>query len=209
MALGLLGNKIKMTQIFDVHGNTLPVTIIKAGPCYVTQIKSIKDCGYNAIQLGYSELELNSKALTKAELGHFSSKNLVPFKYLREFYTNKIESYQIGQKYTTELFTIGQKVNITSTSIGKGNAGNIKKNNFSRGPMSHGSKHHRLQGSIGAGTTPGRVLPGKKMPGRLGGKKCTINNLTIIDIITEENLIIIKGSIPGKLGNLITIKLKE
>jgi large subunit ribosomal protein L3 len=209
VSLGILGNKIGMTQIFDKKGNVIPVTIIKGGPCYITQIKSIENCGYNAIQLGYLEISPHSSSLSKPLLGHFNKVNLTPFKYLKEFSVLESKLYTIGQKFTVEIFKIGEKINITGFTIGKGNAGNIKKHNFSRGGMGHGSKHHRLQGSIGSGTTPGRVFPGKRMPGRLGVDKRTIRGLEIIDIDTTENLIVIKGCIPGKSGNLVTITQKN
>ncbi len=205
MSLGILGNKIGMTQIFDTKGNVIPVTIIKGGPCVVTQIKSIENSGYSAVQLGYLEISANAKTLTKPKLGHFNKVNLPPFKYLKEYKTTETQSFEIGQKFTVELFKVGEKVNITGFTIGKGNSGNVKRNNFNCGAMSHGSKHHRLQGSIGSGTTPGRVFPGKKMPGRLGVEKKTISGLEIIDVDVKENLIVIKGSIPGKSGNLISI----
>jgi large subunit ribosomal protein L3 len=197
-----------MTQIFDKKGDVVPVTIIKGGPCYVTQIKSIENCGYNAIQLGYLELSANSKTLTKPRLGHFSKVNLSPFRYLKEYKTGETETYELGQKFSVEMFEIGQHVNVTGLTIGKGTSGNIKRNNFVQGAMGHGSKHHRLQGSIGSGTTPGRVFPGKKMPGRLGMEQKTIKGLEIIDIDKSQNLLIIKGSIPGKSGNLVSIKTK-
>lgn len=209
MSLGILGNKIGMTQIFDKKGDVIPVTIIKSGPCYVTQIKSTMNCGYNAIQLGYLEVGANEKKLTKPELGHFSSVNLPPYRYLKEYKTNDTATYELGQKFTVEMFEIGQCISVTGLSIGKGNIGNLKRNNFSRGPMGHGSKHHRLQGSLGAGTTPGRVLPGKRMPGRVGYTYKTISGLEIIDIDKKENIIVIKGSIPGKSGNLVSINLKN
>jgi large subunit ribosomal protein L3 len=209
VSLGILGNKIGMTQIFDKKGDVIPVTVIKGGPCYVTQIKSIQNCGYNAIQIGYLELSANAKCLTKPLLGHFNKSNLTPFKYLKEFNVFESTSYEIGQKFTVDMFTIGEKINVTGFTIGKGNAGNIKKNHFTRGGMGHGSKHHRLQGSIGSGTTPGRVFPGKRMPGRLGMDKRTVQGLEIIDIDTKENLIVIKGCIPGKSGNLVTVTLKN
>lgn len=209
MSLGLLGNKIGMTQIFDTKGNVIPVTIIKSGPCYITQIKSQEKCGYNAIQIGYSEIPANLKSLTKPRLGHFNSVNLPPFRYLKEYKIAEQATYEVGQKFGVEIFEIGEHVNVTGLTIGKGNAGNIKRNNFSRGPMGHGSKHHRLQGSIGSGTTPGRVFPGKRMPGRLGMEKRTVRGLEIIDIDTKENLLVIKGCIPGKSGNLVSINNKK
>jgi len=209
VSLGILGNKIGMTQIFDTKGEVIPVTVIKCGPCYVTQIKSSENCGYNAIQLGYLEIKTTARSLTKPLLGHFNKANVSPFKYLKEFTVMESTSYEIGQKFTVEMFEIGQKINVSGLTIGKGNAGNIKKNNFTRGGMSHGSKHHRLQGSIGSGTTPGRVFPGKRMPGRLGMDKRTVQGLEIIDIDTKENLIVIKGCIPGKSGNLLTVTVKN
>ena len=218
MSIGLLGNKIGMTQIFDPKGEIIPVTIIKSGPCYVTQIKSDKNCGYNAIQLGYIEMSSpsNIKKMTKPELGHFHKVNLPPFRYLKEYKMKKKEEaekmllfYSIGQKVSVDIFEIGERVNVTGFTIGKGNAGNVKTHHFSRGAMTHGSNHHRLQGSIGSGTTPGRVFPGKKMPGRLGMEQRTIKGLEIIDIDKTENLIVLKGSIPGKSGNLVSIKTKS
>ena len=205
MSLGILGNKIGMTQVFDVKGNVIPVTIIKGGPCFVTQIKLSENCGYNAIQLGYLEISPNTKTLKKPELGHFSKVNLPPFKYLKEYKTTEVTNYELGQKFSVDMFKVGEYVTVTGFTIGKGNAGNVKRNNFTTAAMSHGSKHHRLQGSIGSGTTPGRVFPGKKMPGRLGVDKRTISGLEIIDIDTKENVLVIKGSIPGKSGNLVSI----
>jgi large subunit ribosomal protein L3 len=208
VSLGLLGNKIGMTQIFDKKGEVIPVTIIKVGPCVITQIKSDENCGYNAIQLGYIEIKATARSLTKPRLGHFEKVNLPPYHYLREYRLSEVKEYQLGQKLNVEMFKIGDYLSVTGLTIGKGNAGNIKKNNFSRGPMGHGSKHHRLQGSLGSGTTPGRVFPGKKMPGRLGMEKRTIAGLEILDIDTTQNLLVVKGSIPGKPGNLVSVKTK-
>ena len=209
MCVGLLGNKIGMTQIFGKKGEVIPVTVIKVGPCFITQIKSDENCGYNSVQLGYIEISPNSKNLTKPCLGHFNKVGLPPFRYLKEYKTQGGEDYNVGQKVSLEIFEIGQKISVTGLTIGKGNTGNIKKNNFSRGPMGHGSKHHRLQGSLGSGTTPGRVFPGKKMPGRLGYEKWTISGLEVIDLDLKENLLVVKGSIPGKPGNLISISIKN
>ena len=198
-----------MTQIFTAKGDVIPVTIIKGGPCFVTQIKSKENCGYDAIQLGYLEVSPNSKTLTKPELGHFNKVNLPPYRYLKEYKTIENETYEIGQKFSVEMFSVGQQVNITGFTIGKGFTGNIKRHNFHRGPMTHGSKHHRAQGSLGAGTTPGRVFPGKPMSGHSGMEKRTISGLEIIDIDTTKNIIVIKGSIPGKSGNLVNITFKN
>lgn len=195
-----------MTQIFDSKGEIIPVTIIKSEPCFITQIKSENNCGYNAIQIGYLEVSTSKKTLTKPELGHLSKVNLPGFKHLKEYQTNNISDYKIGQKIDLTNFEIGQLVNISGLTIGKGNTGNVKRHHFNTGAMSHGSKHHRLQGSMGAGTSPGRVFPGKRMPGRVGMEQRTIKNLEIVSIDTEENLLIVKGSIPGKSGNLVSIK---
>ena len=205
MSIGILGNKIGMTQIFNTKGEIIPVTIIKGGPCYITQIKSNENCGYNSIQLGYVEANVNSKFLTKPQLGHFQKVNLSPYRYLKEYRIEEINNYSLGQQFTVDIFKIGELLNITGFTIGKGNAGNIKQHNFSRGAMTHGGKSKRLQGSMGSGTTPGRVYPGKKMPGRYGMEKRTIKGLEIIDIDTTNNIIVIKGSIPGKSGNLVSM----
>jgi large subunit ribosomal protein L3 len=209
VSLGILGNKIGMTQIFNSKGERIPVTIIKGGPCYVTQIKSTENSGYNAIQLGYLEVSPTSNKLTKPQFGHFSKVNLPPFRYLKEYKTLEPLNYNLGEKFSVEMFNIGQFVNITGFTIGKGFTGNIKRHNFSRGAMTHGSKHHRAQGSLGSGTTPGRVFPGKKMSGHSGMQKRTILSLEVIDIDLKENLLVIKGSIPGKSGNLVSITLKK
>ena len=205
MSLGILGNKVGMTQVFDTKGNVIPVTVLKSGPCYVTQIKSDINCGYNAIQLGYVEISNNQKKLTKPRLGHFNKVKLAPYRYLKEYKTDDL-SYELGHKFDVDIFEVGQKISVTGLTIGKGTAGNIKLHNFNGGAKSHGSKHKRMKGSIGAGTTPGRVIPGKRMPRRFGMSQRTIKGLEIIAIDKEENLIIVKGSIPGKAGNLISLK---
>lgn len=204
MKLGLLGNKIGMTQIFDKLGNIIPVTILKVGPCIITQIKTKEKDGYDSIQIGYGNV--STKSLTQSELGHFQKSTIQPQKYLKEFKCiAQDKELQIGQVLNVDLFVKGQSINIQGKSIGKGFSGLQKRHNFTRGPMTHGSKNHRAPGSIGMGTTPGRVLPGKKMSGQLGNKITTIKNLKIIQINSEENILIIKGSIPGKPGNLLRI----
>lgn len=203
MAVGLLGNKIGMTQIFDESGNIIPVTILKVGPCVVTQIKMKSKDGYSAIQIGYGNR--SSKSLTQPELGHLQKSNIQPLKYLKEFRTTKEDEFSIGQILNVDSFSPGQFVNVKGKSIGKGFAGLQKRHNFTRGPMTHGSKNHRAPGSIGMGTTPGRVLPGKKMAGQLGNKIRTIKKLKVIQTNLEENILVIKGSVPGKPGNLLSI----
>ena len=203
MSIGLLGNKIGMTQIFDESGNIIPVTILKVGPCIVTGIKTkIKD-NYDAIQMGYGPV--SNKLLTQPELGHLQKSNIQPLKHLKEFKINHENKFTIGQVLNVNIFTPGQLVNIQGKTIGKGFSGLQKRHNFTRGPMTHGSKNHRAPGSIGMGTTPGRVLPGKKMAGQLGNSTITIKKLKVIQINSEENILLIKGSVPGKPGNLLTI----
>ena len=192
-----------MTQIFDETGNIIPVTVLKIGPCVITQVKTILNDGYNAIQIGYGNV--SNKSLTQAELGHLQKSNIQPLKYLKEFRVNNPEEFEVGQILNVEAFTSGQLVNITGKSSGKGFSGLQKRHNFARGPMTHGSKNHRLPGSIGMGTDPGRVLPGKKMAGQLGNKITNIKKLKIIQVNTEENILVVKGSVPGKPGNLLSI----
>ena len=203
MSLGLLGNKIGMTQIFDESGNTIPVTILKVGPCVITQIKTKLNDGYDAIQVGYGNISTN--LLTQPQLGHLQKSNIQPLNYLKEFRIDNVDEFEVGQVLNVDLLSINQLVNIKGKTIGKGFSGLQKRHNFTRGPMTHGSKNHRAPGSIGMGTTPGRVLPGKKMAGQLGNKFTTIKNLKVIQLSSEENILIIKGSIPGKPGNLLSI----
>jgi len=203
VAVGLLGNKIGMTQIFDKSGNIIPVTILKVGPCVITEIKTeIKD-GYDAIQIAYGNV--SNKSLNQPKLGHLQKSRIQPLKYLKEFKVSKQDEFEIGQILNVNTFSQGQFVNIQGKSIGKGFSGLQKRYNFTRGPMTHGSKNHRLPGSIGMVTTPGRVLPGKKMSGQLGNKTTTIKKLKVIQINSKENILIIKGSVPGKPGNLLSI----
>jgi len=204
MNIGILGTKLGMTQIFDESGLAIPVTIIKAGPCLITQIKTLDTDGYNAVQVGYSETR--SKLLTKPRLGHLEKVGATPLKYLKEYRIQSSNGEVLGGTISVSSFTLGDKVSVTGKTIGKGFAGTVKRHNFTRGPMTHGSKNHREPGSIGMGTTPGRVYPGKKMAGRLGGKQTTIKNLEIVLINLENNLLVVKGAIPGKLGNLLSVK---
>ena len=207
MTIGLLGNKIGMTQILNESGDIIPVTILKVGPCIITQIKTTLKDNYNAIQLGYGNV--SSKSLTQPELGHLQRSNIRPLKYLKEFRINESENFEIGQILKVNSFSPGQFVNIRGKSIGKGFSGLQKRHNFTRGPMTHGSKNHRAPGSIGMGTTPGRVLPGKKMAGQLGNKIITIKKLKVIQIDAKENILVVKGSVPGKPGNLLSITSAE
>ena len=204
MSLGILGTKLGMTQVFDEAGKAIPETVVQAGSCTVTQIKTKQTDGYEAIQVGYGEVK--PKALNKPELGHLAKSSAPPLRHLREYRLNSTNDFTIGQQIKADIFTPGQTVDVVGTSIGRGFAGYQKRHNFGRGPMSHGSKNHRAPGSIGAGTTPGRVYPGKRMAGRLGGKRITIRKLTVIRVDSERNLLLIKGAVPGKPGALLSIQ---
>ena len=203
MPLGILGNKIGMTQIVDELGNLVPVTILRAGPCTVTQIKTAETDGYNAVQLGYAQV--SSKILNKPQIGHLEKVRVPLLRYLHEYKVSDTNELTLGQNLGVDIFEAGNLVDVTGKSIGKGFAGLQKRHNFGRGPMTHGSKNHRAPGSIGAGTTPGRVYPGKKMAGQLGAKQVTIKKLKVLIVDAENNLIIVKGAVPGKPGNLISI----
>jgi len=198
VSLGLLGNKIGMTQIFDETGNIIPVTVLKIGPCVITQVKTVLTDGYNAIQIGYGNV--STKSLTQPELGHLQKSNIQPLKYLKEFRVNNPEEFQVGQILNVEAFNSGQLVDITGKSSGKGFSGLQKRHNFARGPMTHGSKNHRQPGSIGMGTTPGRVLPGKRMAGQLGNKITNIKKLKIVQVNAEENILVVKAQYQVNLG---------
>lgn len=203
MAIGILGTKLGMTQVFDETGKAIPVTVVQAGPCTVTQIKTKQTDGYSAIQVGYGEVK--PKALNKPQLGHLAKSSAPALRHLLEYRIDDTGEYTLGQEINANIFTSGQIVDVIGTSIGRGFAGYQKRHNFGRGPMSHGSKNHRLPGSIGAGTTPGRVYPGKRMAGRLGGDRVTIRKLTVVRVDSERNLLLIKGAVPGKPGALLNI----
>ena len=204
LKLGILGTKVGMTQVYDSKGVLHPVTVIQAGPCTVTQVKNNESDGYNALQLAYKEVK--ESKVTKPKLGHFKKNNLKPFKHIKEFRIDEQELKNVGDVIDVNLFTEGQAVDVVGTSIGKGTLGTVARWNFARGPMTHGSKNHRLPGSIGAGTTPGRVVKGKKMAGRKGAERVTVKNLSIIKVDTERNLLLVRGSVPGTEGGLVIVK---
>jgi len=204
MPLGILGNKIGMTQIVDELGNLVPVTILRAGPCTVTQIKTVETDGYDSVQLGYAQA--SSKILNKPQIGHLEKVGVPLLRYLHEYKVSGTNELTLGENLGVDIFAAGNLVDVTGKSIGKGFAGLQNRHNFGRGPMTHGSKNHRAPGSIGAGTTPGRVYPGKKMAGQLGAKQVTIKKLKVLIVDAENNLIIVKGAVPGKPGNLISIQ---
>lgn len=203
MSVGILGTKLGMTQIFDTTGRAIPVTVIQAGPCTITQVKTVQTDGYGAIQVGFGEVK--EKALTKPELGHLAKSETSPVRHLKEYRLDEPTQYELGQQIKADIFSPGQEVDVIGTSIGRGFAGYQRRHNFKRGPMAHGSKNHRLPGSIGPGTTPGRVYPGKRMAGRLGGSQVTVRKLTIVRVDADRNLLLIKGAVPGKPGALVSV----
>ncbi len=203
MLKGLIGKKIGMTQIFDENGVALPITVIEAGPCYVTQVRTPKRDGYSAVQLGFNEV--NPKKLTGGQLGHLKANDLSPLRFLREFRTKSPE-VKVGEKLTVEEFELGERVDITGTSKGKGFQGGMKRHGFKGGPATHGqSDRQRSPGSVGAGTTPGRVHKGKKMPGQMGNVRVTSQGLKVVLVDAERNLLGVMGSVPGGKGGIVII----
>lgn len=204
MLKGLLGKKIGMTQIFDEAGVAVPVTVIEAGPCYVTQVRTHEVDGYSAVQLGFGEV--NEKRLTGGQRGHLKTNDLPPLRYLREFRI-KSPKVTVGDKVTVEDFELGERVDITGTSKGKGFQGGVKRHGFRGGPKTHGqSDRQRAPGSVGAGSTPGRVYKGKRMPGQMGKVRVTSQGLKVVLVDAERNLLGVMGSVPGARGGLVTIK---
>ncbi len=204
MTLGVIGKKLGMTTIFDDKGLAIPVTVIKVDKIVVTQVKTVETDGYNAIQVG--TISAKEKHLTKAQMGHFKKNKLDNFRHLQEFRVENPQDYKVGQEIELSVLDNIEKVDVVGTSIGKGFQGTVKRWNFSRGPMAHGSKNHREPGSIGAGTTPSRVIKGKKMAGNMGNERVTITKLKLVKVDSENSLVLIKGSVPGPEGKMITIK---
>jgi large subunit ribosomal protein L3 len=204
MSIGILGKKLGMSQFFDDEGRSIPVTVIEAGPCRITQIKQDATDGYLAVQVGFGEIR--DKLVNKPAKGHLARSGNDPLRHLREYRVASVEGLELGSAITVSAFEPGQKIDVSGDTIGRGFSGYQKRHGFSRGPMSHGSKNHREPGSTGAGTTPGRVYPGKRMAGRYGGKQITTRGLTILKVDTEHNLLVVKGSVPGKPGALLNIR---
>ncbi len=203
MSIGILGTKVGMTQIFDESGKAIPVTVIQAGPCRITQVKTDATDGYQAIQVAYGSIK--EKQLTKAERGHLAKSESQPYRHLKEYRLGDTSNYSLGSEIKVDIFSPNQLVDVIGDSVGRGFAGYQKRHNFKRGPMAHGSKNHRLPGSTGAGTTPGRTYPGKRMAGQLGASRVTIKKLIVVRVDAERNLILVKGSVPGKPGALVNI----
>src|SRR5512146_3314468 len=204
MVKGLIGKKIGMTQIFDDTGVAIPVTVIEAGPCYVTQVRLPEKDGYSAVQMGFSEVK--PKRLTGGQLGHLKRNNLPPLKFLREFRVKNPE-VQEGDQVTVAVFAVGENVDVVGTSKGKGFQGGVKRYHFRGGPKTHGqSDRERAPGSRGSGTTPGRVYKGARGPGHMGDDRVTVQNLRVVLVDAERNLLGVRGAVPGAKGGLVLIK---
>ena len=209
-----------MTQIFDENGVLIPVTVLQAGPCVVTQVKTVENDGYSAVQVGYGEAKdkivakdvtgkktiVNAHGVKKAQKGHFEKAGVESKKFVKEFRFDNAEEYQVAQEIKADIFAAGDKVDATATSKGKGFQGAIKRHGQSRGPMAHGSKYHRHAGSNGACSDPSRVFKGKKMPGHMGNVKVTVQNLEVIRVDVENNVILVRGAVPGPKKSLVVLK---
>ena len=204
MKKAILATKVGMTQIFNEDGVLTPVTVLQAGPCVVTQVKTVENDGYSAVQVGF--VDKREKLVNKPMKGQFDKAGVSYKRFVREFRFEDAESYEVAQEIKADIFTAGEKVDATAISKGKGFQGAIKRHGQSRGPMAHGSKYHRHAGSTGAASAPSRVFKGKKMAGHMGNKKVTVQNLEIIKVDTENNLLLVKGAVPGPKKSLVTIK---
>jgi len=204
MSKGLIGKKIGMTQIFDEKGMVVPVTVIEAGLCVVSQVKTVETDGYNAVQLGFGEIKSNK--VNKPMAGHFAKANVEAKKHLREFRVDDVQNVKVGDEVKVDTFEQGDKVDVQGISKGKGFQGVIKRHGQHRGPMGHGSMYHRRPGSMGATSTPGRVFKGKKLPGHMGVQKITIQNLEVVKVDMDKNVLLVKGSVPGPKGAILKIK---
>ena len=203
MAEKLLGRKLGMTQVWTEEGNLLPVTVIEAGPCVVTQVKTADKEGYDALQVGFGEVR--EKLVNKPKAGHFAAAKVDPKRHLAEIRLDGPAEHKVGDVIDASIFEDTKKVNIAGVSKGKGFAGVIKRHNFGGGPASHGSRFHRRPGSIGQAATPAKVFKGKKMPGQMGNERVTVQNLKVVKVDTEQNLLLVKGAVPGGKNALLTI----
>ena len=204
MKKAILATKVGMTQIFNDEGQLIPVTVLQAGPCTVTQIKTVENDGYEAVQVGFGDIR--EKLVNQPETGHFKKAGVDVKRFVREFRLENTADYTIGQEITADIFAAGDHIDATAVSKGKGYQGAIKRHGQHRGPMAHGSKYHRHAGSNGAASDPSRVFPGKKMPGQMGHVQVTVQNLEVVRVDKENNLLLVKGAVPGPKKSLVTIK---
>ena len=204
MKKAILTTKVGMTQVFSEDGVLTPVTVLQAGPCVVTRVKTVENDGYSAVQVGFGDIR--EKLVNKPKKGHFAKAGVTAKRFLKEFRLEDAESYTLGQEIKADVFAAGDKVDATAKSKGKGFQGAIKRHGQSRGPMAHGSKYHRHAGSNGACSDPSKVFKGKHMPGHMGNVQVTVQNLEIVRVDTENNLLLVKGAVPGPKKSLVTIK---
>jgi large subunit ribosomal protein L3 len=207
MIKGILGKKIGMTRVFHENGESIPVSVLEVGPCYIIQIKRHEKEGYNAIQVGFQPKK--DKQLNKPLLGHFKAAGKGSSAFLRELRVDDVDSFKVGQEINSEIFNIGDLLTVRGISKGRGFTGVVKRWGFSGGDTSHGCRSHKVPGSIGASATPSRVMKGKKLPGRMGNKKVAVKNLKVVDVLKEKNLILVKGSVPGSRGSLLEVKISN
>lgn len=205
MVTTILGRKLGMTQVWGENDNLVPVTVIEAGPCVITQVKSVKKDGYNAIQIGFGDIA--ERKVNKPMAGHFSKAGVEPKRHLMEVRLGDGDAFKAGQSITVEAFADAKAVHVTGVSKGKGFAGTIKRHGFGGGPGGHGSHFHRAPGSVGQCATPARVFKGKKLPGHMGAESITVRNLDVVKIDAEQNLLLVKGAVPGAKGALLTIRM--
>lgn len=207
MCKGLIAKKLGMTRIFNQDGNSIPVTVVQAGPCVVTQIKTVETDGYNALQVAFGLKK--EQRVNKPMKGHFAKAGVPCFSVVKEFAVEDPSQFTLGQEVTVDLFKVGDLVDVVGTTQGKGFAGTIKRHGFHRGPVTHGSHNVRAPGSVGCSAWPSRVVKGKKMPGHMGVDRKTVRNLQIVDIRPEENLLLIKGAVPGHKTGILEIKKRK
>jgi large subunit ribosomal protein L3 len=205
MIKGILGKKIGMTRLFRESGESVPITALEIGPCYIIQIKREEKEGYNAIQVGYQAKR--EQKVSKPLLGHFQAAGKGGFRYLREIRVDEVDSFKLGQEITSEIFTVGESITVRGLSKGKGFAGVVKRWGFSGGDTTHGCRSHRVPGSMGASANPSRVMRGKKLPGRMGNQRIAVKNLKVVDVVKEQGLILVKGSVPGSRGGLVEVRI--
>jgi large subunit ribosomal protein L3 len=204
MKKAILTTKIGMTQVFGTDGELIPVTVLQAGPLYVTQVKTVENDGYAAVQVGFGDIR--EVLVNKPKKGHFAKAGVANKRYLKEFRFENANDYKVGQEIKADIFAEGDKIDATAKSKGKGFQGAIKRHGLSRGPMKHGSKYHRHAGSNGSATSPGRVFKGKRMPGQMGNVKVTVQNLEVIRVDSDKNLILVKGAVPGAKKSMVILK---
>jgi large subunit ribosomal protein L3 len=201
---GILGKKVGMTRVFRENGESVPVSVLEIGPCYIIQIKRAEKEGYNAIQMGFRPK--GDKRLNKPLSGHFRESGKGGFALLRELKVDDLDSFELGQEITAEIFNVGDLVNVRGISKGRGFTGVVKRWGFSGGDTSHGCRSHKVPGSVGASATPSRVMKGKKLPGRMGNRRVTVKNLRVLDVVKEKNLILVRGPVPGSRGSFLEVK---